>query len=144
ALSATDGGRYAGTFGHIGVFSLNYHKHIHTGEGGMCVTDDDDLAVRLQLIRNHAENIVEPMDMTNLTNMVGFNFRMTELLAAVFPFNLSNVRYERGLCPVAERMHDRELLCYETCSYDVTEEQRDLLKKAMRKVHAHRGRLARV
>jgi perosamine synthetase len=32
---AEEYGRYAGTIGHIGVFSLNYHKHIHSGEGGL-------------------------------------------------------------------------------------------------------------
>src|SRR5262249_8722448 len=53
---AAEHGRYAGTVGDIGVFSLNYHKHIHTGEGGVCVTNDDELALRLQLIRNHGEN----------------------------------------------------------------------------------------
>src|SRR5262245_21901216 len=56
---AMEHGRYAGTMGHIGIFSLNYHKHVHTGEGGMCVTADDELALRLQMIRNHGENIVE-------------------------------------------------------------------------------------
>lgn len=80
---AEDKGRYAGTIGHIGVFSLNYHKHIHTGEGGMCVTQDDDLALRLQLIRNHGENAVGPLEMSNLTNIIGFNFRMTEIQAAI-------------------------------------------------------------
>jgi perosamine synthetase len=80
---ATEGGRYAATVGHIGIFSLNYHKHIHTGEGGICVTDDDDLAHRLQLIRNHAESVVADAGVSNLVNMVGFNFRLSELSAAV-------------------------------------------------------------
>src|SRR5215831_11497491 len=40
-------GKYVGTMGDIGVFSLNYHKHIHTGEGGMIVTHRADLAERL-------------------------------------------------------------------------------------------------
>ncbi|MBM3596226.1 MAG: hypothetical protein FJX31_10765, partial [Alphaproteobacteria bacterium] len=57
---ATEDGAFAGTVGDIGVFSLNYHKHIHTGEGGMCATRDAALALRLQAIRNHAENIVAP------------------------------------------------------------------------------------
>jgi dTDP-4-amino-4,6-dideoxygalactose transaminase len=80
---ATEDGRYAGTIGHIGVFSLNYHKHIHTGEGGMCVTNDDALARRLQLVRNHAESVVRADNVDELPNMVGFNFRLTELSAAI-------------------------------------------------------------
>jgi dTDP-4-amino-4,6-dideoxygalactose transaminase len=80
---ATERGRYTGAIGHIGVFSLNYHKHFHTGEGGVCITDDDDLALRLKMIRNHGENLVEPLNVTDLTNIVGFNFRMTELSAAI-------------------------------------------------------------
>jgi perosamine synthetase len=80
---ATENGIETGTIGHIGVFSLNYHKHIHCGEGGVCTTNDDDLALRLQLIRNHAEACVEEAPVNNLSNMVGFNFRMTELSAAI-------------------------------------------------------------
>lgn len=80
---ATENNRYAGTIGHIGIFSLNYHKHIHTGEGGMCCTDDPELALRLRAIRNHGENVVESLGIVDATNMVGFNFRMTELSAAI-------------------------------------------------------------
>jgi len=80
---AQEYGRFAGTIGHIGVFSLNVHKHVQTGEGGVCCTDDDGLARRLQLIRNHGENVVETLELTDLTNLYGFNFRMTELTAAV-------------------------------------------------------------
>lgn len=76
-------GQYVGTVADIGVFSLNYHKHIHTGEGGVCVTQNDQLAERLCLIRNHAEAVVEKKGVTNLTNMIGFNFRLTELQAAI-------------------------------------------------------------
>jgi dTDP-4-amino-4,6-dideoxygalactose transaminase len=75
--------RYAGTIGHIGVFSLNYHKHIHTGEGGICVTDSDELYMRLLMIRNHGENVIEATGTVDLTNLVGANYRMTELSAAV-------------------------------------------------------------
>jgi dTDP-4-amino-4,6-dideoxygalactose transaminase len=76
-------GHYAGTQAHIGVFSLNYHKTIHTGEGGMIVTGDRDLAEKLQLIRNHAEAVVESKGASDLVNMIGFNFRMTEIEAAI-------------------------------------------------------------
>lgn len=75
--------KYAGTVADIGVFSLNYHKHIHTGEGGVCVTDNDELAERIQLIRNHAEAVVSDKGVKNLNNMIGFNFRMPEMEAAI-------------------------------------------------------------
>lgn len=77
-------GRFAGTLGDIGVFSLNCNKHIQCGEGGVIVTDDDRLAQRARLIRNHAEAVIASgMRVESLDNMVGFNFRMTELEAAV-------------------------------------------------------------
>lgn len=240
---AKEGGRFSGTIGHIGVFSLNYHKHIHTGEGGICTTDDDEIALRLQLIRNHGENIVEHIELSDAVNHLGFNLRMTELSAAVglvqldnasehvgrrvrlakrltagiaglagvippevregcehvyyywtirldekvlgvsrkvfsqalaaegfphgagyvrplyllpvfqrqlaigrsgFPFNLGTVCYEKGICPVAERLHERELLGFEVCAYDVAEVQADELIEAIRKVHKHRAELTRL
>ena len=83
APGARIGERYAGTFGDMGVFSLNYHKTIHSGEGGVVVTDDPDLAERLQLIRNHGEAVVKAKGTTRLASMVGFNYRMTEIEAAI-------------------------------------------------------------
>jgi perosamine synthetase len=83
ALLATESNSYTGTIGHIGVFSLNYHKHIHTGEGGVCTTSDPLLAENLQLIRNHAEAVVGKMGKAQLVNMIGFNFRLGEIEAAI-------------------------------------------------------------
>ncbi len=83
APGAMHKGRYAGTLGDIGVYSLNYHKHIHSGEGTLVVTNDDRLAERLQLIRNHAEAVVPDKGITDLVNMVGYNFRLTEIQAAI-------------------------------------------------------------
>ena len=71
------------TLADIGGYSLNYHKHIHTGEGGILVTDDGDLAERLQLIRNHAEAVVADKGVSNLTNMLGHNFRLGEIECAI-------------------------------------------------------------
>lgn len=77
-------GRPAGTLAHMGVFSLNYHKTIHCGEGGVVVTDDATLADRLQLIRNHGEAVVKAKGGNpDLTNLIGFNYRMTEIEAAI-------------------------------------------------------------
>jgi perosamine synthetase len=234
---ATEDGAYAGTVGDIGVFSLNYHKHIHTGEGGMCVTRDAGLALRLQAIRNHAENIVAPAPIPDPINMVGYNYRMSEMSAAVgiaqlakieaevsrrqwlaeglsaglaglegvtppivrsgcrhvyyvwsvrldearlgvsrekfsaalaaegfphfvgyvrplymlpvfqrrlaigrdgWPFTLTHRQYTKGMCPVAERMHERELLCFETCAYRIDDGLLADLIAAFRKVHANR------
>lgn len=76
-------GKPVGAIGHIGGFSLNYHKHIHTGEGGMLVTNDDDMAMRARLIRNHGENSIEAYKIENISNVIGANHRLTELQAAI-------------------------------------------------------------
>jgi dTDP-4-amino-4,6-dideoxygalactose transaminase len=76
-------GRRAGTLGHIGIFSLNCHKHIHCGEGGVAVSDDDTLAERMRLIRNHAEVVAGPKGEADFVNLVGHNMRMTEIEAAI-------------------------------------------------------------
>ena len=75
AIMAKEDGIYTGTIGHIGVFSLNVHKHIQCGEGGICVTRDVELYDKLQAAINHGE-------MRNKTD-VGLNLRMTEITAAI-------------------------------------------------------------
>jgi len=239
---AQENDRFAGTIGHIGVFSLNYHKHIHTGEGGMCCTDDDDLALRLRAIRNHGENIVEALDISDSTNLIGFNFRMTELSAAIgleqlkkmdalvaeremiatrlsqavrqlpglippqvspecrhvyyvwaaryeqevtgvsrsliakalnaegvpvwegyikplyllpvflrriaignqgWPFTLTERRYEKGMCPVAENLFEQSLLEFCICSYAMSELEQDSVIEAFYKVFASLPALAK-
>ncbi len=104
--------KYAGTLADIGVYSLNYHKHIHCGEGGIIVTNNSQLAQRTQLIRNHAEAVVVGKKVKDISNMVGFNFRMTEIEAAITRCQLKklenllkerqeNCRYlERGLSQI--------------------------------------------
>ena len=238
AVLAEEDGRLAGTVGHVGVYSLNIHKHVQTGEGGVLVTDDADLARRLQLIRNHGENVIDWLGIEDLTNLVGYNFRMTELSAAVgraqlaridelvgraeavaqaltrgtadlpgftpphvrpgcrhnyfmwsarldparvglpradfckalaaegvpvaegyvrpiyriplfqrriaigregFPFALTDRTYPVGLCPVAEAMHETELLQFQPVSWAPDDEQVDMIVEAIRKVHRAAG-----
>lgn len=236
-------GRRAGTVGHIGVYSLNYHKHIHTGEGGVCVTADPALARRMQLIRNHAEAVVGGMGETDLNNMIGFNFRMGEIEAAIgieqlkklpdlatrrtrvgerltaaltglpdlrtpvtlpdcthvyyiyplcyssratgiprarivaaleaeglqvmggyvnvhrlplyqrkiaygndgFPWNASSARsevsYAKGICPIAERLHDEDFLGLELCTAVYDDRETNLAAAAIRKVFSSLGEL---
>ena len=88
-----------GTGYDIGGFSLNYHKHIHCGEGGILVTNDDDYAARMALIRNHAESVIQPESRADLVNMIGYNFRMGEIEAAIASVQLDKL---------AERVADRQ------------------------------------
>jgi len=75
--------RPAGTCADVGGFSLNYHKHIHCGEGGLLVTNDDRLAERMKLIRNHGEAVINTDDPAELCNILGHNFRLGEIEAAI-------------------------------------------------------------
>jgi dTDP-4-amino-4,6-dideoxygalactose transaminase len=81
-------GRSCGTIGDVGCFSFFSNKNLPVGEGGMLVTDDEDLAERLRLLRSHG--------MTSLTwdrhrghassydvVLPGFNYRLDELRAAM-------------------------------------------------------------
>lgn len=81
--SAIYKGNLVGTIGDIGVFSLNQHKTITCGEGGFAITDDKKLALKMQLIRNHGEAVIGDMLLNDINNIIGFNYRMTELEAAI-------------------------------------------------------------
>jgi dTDP-4-amino-4,6-dideoxygalactose transaminase len=83
AWGASYKGQTVGTIGDIGVCSFNVHKTIQSGEGGLCITQNDDLAFRLQLIRNHGEAVVGDANYRDIENIVGGNFRLTELQAAI-------------------------------------------------------------
>lgn len=84
-------GKFTGTLADIGGFSLNYHKHIHCGEGGILVTNDDRMAERLCLIRNHAESVIKSDVPADLANMIGYNFRMGEIEAAIASVQLDRL-----------------------------------------------------
>ena len=92
AAGAKHKGKFAGTLGDIGVFSLNVHKSIQCGEGGIIVTNDDELAMKIRLSINHAEAVIHDVSRTNgyeelipkdNISLVGMNLRMTELSAAI-------------------------------------------------------------
>ena len=79
AHGAQIGERMAGSLGDIGAFSFYANKIITTGEGGMLTTDDDALAARCRMLRDHAM----PPQRRYWHDEVGFNYRMTNLQAAV-------------------------------------------------------------
>ena len=72
--------RMCGSFGDISIFSFYPNKHITTGEGGMIVTDDDELAQRCKKLRNLA---FETHGRRFIHYELGWNYRMTNLQAAL-------------------------------------------------------------
>jgi dTDP-4-amino-4,6-dideoxygalactose transaminase len=68
--------------------------------------------------------------------------RRTAFGSRGYPFALSQVPYPKGLCPVCERMHDEELICFETCMYNLSAQDADLFIEAIRKVHGCRDDLS--
>jgi len=77
-------GKTLGTLGDCGVFSFQESKNIMTGEGGMLVTNDEDITKIAQMVRNHGEMIVpELKSRTYRSDFLGWGYRMTELEAAI-------------------------------------------------------------
>jgi perosamine synthetase len=77
AHGARYGGRHVGTWGSAGMFSFTPTKNITTGEGGMVITSDGDLARTLRLLRNHGQ--VSPYEHA----LLGCNWRLSEMQAAM-------------------------------------------------------------
>ena len=87
-------GRYLGTYGDAGVFSLNEPKNIMTGEGGIIVTDSRETAIKCRLIRNHGEAIVDESSTDDeVVNAIGYNVRLIELLAELGAMQLGHLAY---------------------------------------------------
>ena len=92
---ATDGdGNFTSTVCHIGGFSLNYHKHMHVGEGGVVVTSDDKLAERVKMLRNHGEVAVGFGNdfQKRQRGILGMNLRLGEIEAAIGRVQLKKVQ----------------------------------------------------
>lgn len=80
ALGAMQHGKPVGSFGIIGSFSLHPRKSITSGEGGVLVTNDEQLAIKLRQLRNHGiEMINGQMHFVE----AGFNYRLTDFQAAL-------------------------------------------------------------
>jgi dTDP-4-amino-4,6-dideoxygalactose transaminase len=80
ALGARCDARFAGTMGRVGCFSFHPRKAITTGEGGMIVTDDDDVAHRLRVLRNHGQ---DPDAASPDFIGPGYNCRLTDVQGAL-------------------------------------------------------------
>jgi perosamine synthetase len=78
-------GRKCGSMSDIGCFSFYANKILTTGEGGMCVTDNLDLAEKMKKLRNHAFDVPR-----FIHKEVGFNYRLTNIQAAIGTAQVEN------------------------------------------------------
>jgi dTDP-4-amino-4,6-dideoxygalactose transaminase len=90
AAGASYKGRPAGSLGRLAAFSFHPRKAITTGEGGMVTTDDEDLAERVNVLRNHGASVSEEQRhrgprpyLLPEFEVIGFNYRMTDVQAAI-------------------------------------------------------------
>jgi perosamine synthetase len=87
-------GKHLGTHGDVGVFSLNEPKNIMTGEGGVIVTNNENIARKCRLIRNHGEAIVDDSFSDEMAfNIVGANYRLVEILAEIGRCQLEDLEF---------------------------------------------------
>ena len=94
-------GKYAATWGHIGVFSFCQGKHMTSGDGGIALTDDDNLAFRIRSLGGFGES---PPELATV-------FRMTDLQGAVALAQLGKVKgyieeYQRSYAALSEAIAD--------------------------------------
>lgn len=111
ALGARYRGQHAGRFGLAGCFSFHPRKAITTGEGGMIVTDRDEVARYCQTLRDHGASVSDLVRhegkqgfLLTEFNLLGYNYRMTDLQGALGVAQMSKLpqilekRMERARC----------------------------------------------
>jgi perosamine synthetase len=80
-------GKTVGSFGHINCYSFFANKVITTGEGGMCLTDSEELYESMKMLRDHGMNSKKRY----WHDVIGFNYRMTNLQGAVGVAQLTKI-----------------------------------------------------
>jgi dTDP-4-amino-4,6-dideoxygalactose transaminase len=81
--------KHAGTFGALGCFSFHPRKPITTGEGGMIITDEADIAAQVEAMRSHGATVSDlerhkkGAFILPEHNILGYNYRMTDLQGAI-------------------------------------------------------------
>lgn len=84
APGATYKNKKVGTIGDCGIFSFQETKNMMTGEGGMLVTNNKEIATIAQMVRNHGEMILPTLKArTYKSEILGWGYRMTELEASI-------------------------------------------------------------
>jgi len=102
-------GRKLGTFGLAGCFSFFSNKNISTGEGGILVTNDEEVYERVKLLRSHGMTTMSYERSTGHSASydvigLGYNYRFNDILAGI-----GLVQLDKLLPDIAKRRHVREL-----------------------------------
>ncbi len=93
-------GRFAGTWGRVGVFSTFANKNLSTGEGGYMITDDEEIYMKARLFRSHGmtssswERFKEGKNRIYDVITVGLNLRPSEIQSALGIANLKKLKRE--------------------------------------------------
>jgi perosamine synthetase len=110
ALGSEYKGKKCGTFGEAGVFAFYPNKQITTGEGGVLVTDNEDLAIAARSMRSQGRGISgEWLDHDRL----GFNYRMDELAAALGCSQMERIEEILGKRAQVAEMYNQKLAAIE-------------------------------
>ncbi len=106
ALGASYDGTYVGTHGDVGIFSLDFAKTITTGEGGIIITNNDEIAKYIREFHDHGhESNPEVPRGRDTRSIMGLNLRMSELQAAVGIAQLDKLDYI-----IEKNRHNKKLL----------------------------------
>ncbi len=89
SLGCRINGKSLGTFGKIGCFSLSTPKIISTGQGGFCITDDDELAKKMNMIKNFGR---KESGKDNF-EVFGLNFKYTDIQAVIGIEQMKKINY---------------------------------------------------
>jgi len=103
AHGAKIGKRFVGSFGDFGCFSFAKSKNMTTGEGGMLTTNKGNLAETAKLIRQNGKQT------WRIHKMLGFNYRMTEMQAAIGLSQLKHLKKMNKLRQKNAQIYFREL-----------------------------------
>jgi len=114
AAGASYHGTSAGALGDAAAFSFHPRKSVTTGEGGMITTADGNLAQRMEMLRNHGATVSEELRHSGRKpyllpdfNLIGFNYRMTDLQASVGLVQLAKLdRFIAERHDMAQRYRD--------------------------------------
>lgn len=116
ALGALYHGHHAGTLADIGCFSFHPRKAITTGEGGMVITADEKIAADVQSLRDHgasksdlARHLGPRSFILPDFNIVGYNYRMTDIQGAVGAVQMSRLESILKLRTAAAKRYDSAL-----------------------------------